>query len=330
LIGAFEQAGHIDGARAEFRELVAMRNKPTHALLITLHQAFPWLHALQNDPQIGRSLNNLLEKAQRLSERILSVRRILRRHAQSIQMPAASLTIRAFGRAEVSAGGRVITMSEWKTKSVRDLFFYFLYRQDAVTKEQVGEVLWSDVTDPQGLKARFKDEIYRLRRAAGRNVIVFDEIYYRFNRTLDYEYDVEAFESYLTRARKAKEPTRRIEWYQKAVDLVQGPYLSEVDADWASDERERLGQIYVSALEELAHLYLDANQLNRCLAICQLALAQNRYNEEIYQIEMRAYAALGDRVAIARRYQASKAALKEGLGISPSPETETLYRELTA
>jgi two-component SAPR family response regulator len=221
-------------------------------------------------------------------------------------------------------------MSDWRTKSVRDLFFYFLFRQDAVTKEQIGEILWPEITDPQTLKARFKDEIYRLRRAAGRNVIVFDDVYYRFNRTLDYEYDVEAFESYLTRARKTRDSARRIEWYQKAADLVHGSYLSEVDAYWTTEERERLGQMYVSALEELAHLYLDANQLDHCLSMCQLALAQDRYNEEIYQVEMRAYAARGDRVSIVRRYQASKAALKEGLGISPSQETEALYRDLTA
>ncbi|HEX9386746.1 MAG TPA: tetratricopeptide repeat protein [Anaerolineales bacterium] len=330
LMGGYEQAGQRDKAKIEFTELLTMRNKPTHALLITLHQAFPWLQNLHNDPQIGRSLINVLEKSKRLGERIFSVRRTLRRHAQSIQLPAASLTIRAFGRAEVSVNGRTIAMSDWRTKSVRDLFFYFLFRQEAVTKEQIGEVLWPEITDPQALKARFKDEIYRLRRAAGKTAIVFDEIYYRFNRTLDYEYDVEAFESYLTHARKAKDVTKRIEWFQKAVDLVHGPYLSEVDADWASDERERLGQMYVSALEELAHLYLDTNQLDRCLSICQLALAQNRYHEEIYQVEMRAYAALGDRVSIVRRYQASKVALEEGLGISPSQETEALYRDLTA
>jgi DNA-binding SARP family transcriptional activator len=45
---------------------------------------------------------------------------------------------------------------------------------------------------------------------------------------------------------------------------------------------------------------------------------------------MRAYAALGDRASIVRRYKACKAALKEGLGISLSPETETLYRDLIA
>jgi two-component SAPR family response regulator len=330
LMATYEQADQRENARSQFRELTAMRNKSTHALLITLHQASSWLKVLTSDPEIGRSLAGLLDKSYRLGERILSVRRAHRRHAQSIQLPAASLTIRAFGRAEVSVNGRVIPMSEWRTKSVRDLFFYFLFRQEALTKEQIGETLWPETEDPQALKARFKDEIYRLRRAVGRNVIVFDEVYYRFNRTLDYEYDVEAFESYVTRARRSRDGNRQIEWYQKAVDLVQGPYLNEVDALWVISERERLRQIYDEALEELAQLYLNGNQLNHCLAICQLALNQNRYNELIYQFEMRAYAALGDRAAIARCYQACKTVLKEGLGILPSRETEILYQDLTA
>jgi two-component SAPR family response regulator/Flp pilus assembly protein TadD len=330
LMAAYEQAGQRENARSQFRELITKRNKSTHALLITLHQASSWLKTLQNDQEIGRSLASLLDKSIQLSERIVSVRRALRRHAQSIQLPAASLAIRAFGRAEVSVNGRVIPMSEWRTKSVRDLFFYFLFRQDAVTKEQIGEALWPETGDSQALKARFKDEIYRLRRAVGRNVIVFDEVYYRFNRTLDYEYDVEAFESYLARARKARDAARQIEWYQKAIDQVHGPYLSEVDAMWVFSERERLGQLYESALEDLAHLYLNANQLDRSLSISQIALVQNRYNEPIYRLQMRAYAALGDRAAIVRCYQACKAALDEGLGISPSQETETLYQDLTA
>jgi ATP/maltotriose-dependent transcriptional regulator MalT/two-component SAPR family response regulator len=330
LMAAHEQAGQRENVRLEFRELMAMRNKSTHALLITLYQASSWLKVLQSDPEIGRTLTGLLDKSLQLGERIISVRRVLRRNAQSIELPAASLVIHAFGRAEVSVNGRVIPMSEWRTKSVRDLFFYFLFRQEALTKEQIGAVLWPETEDPQALKARFKDEIYRLRRAVGRNVIVFDEVYYRFNRTLDYEYDVEAFESYITRARRARDPSRRSEWYQKAVDLVHGPYLSESDSAWIFDERERLGQVYESVLEELALLYLNNNQLEQCLSISQIALSQNRYNEEVYQLQMRSYAALGDRASVARCYQACKAVLYEGLGISPSPETEMLYQDLTA
>ena len=330
LMVAYDQAGQIENARAEFREMLGLRNRPAHAVLIAFHQASSYLKTLQNDSQIGKSVGSLLDKSKRLSERIFAVRRTLRRHAQFIQLPAASLTIRALGPAEVRVNGRIISMSEWRTKSVRDLFFYFLFRQDAVTKEQVGQALWSETTDPLSLKWRFKDEIYHLRRAVGRETIVFDDIYYRFNRILDYEYDVEAFESHLARARKSTDVGKRIESLQRAVDLVHGPYLGELDALWAAEERERLGQMYVSALEELAHLYLDTNQLEHCLSLCQLALVQDRYNEGIYQVEMRAYAALGDRASIVRRYQASKEALQEGLGISPSQETETLYRDLTA
>jgi two-component SAPR family response regulator len=88
--------------------------------------------------------------------------------------------------------------------------------------------------------------------------------------------------------------------------------------------------LYVSALEELARLYLDSNQLEQCLSVCRVALLQDRYNEAIYQVEMRVYAALGDRASIVRLYQASKAALAEGLGISLSQELEALYRELIA
>lgn len=330
LFVAYEQTGQNERARTEFQELLAMKNRPTHAILITLHQVSASLKVLQNDPQIGKSLGSMLEKSRQLGERILSVRRTLRRHAQSIQMPAASLMIRAFGRAEVSVNGHILAMSDWRTKSVRDLFFYFLFKQEAATKEQIAEVLWPDTNDPQAVKKRFKDEIYRVRRAVGRTVIVLDEEYYRFNHALDYEYDVEAFESHLARAHKTKDPAKRIEWLQKAVDLVHGPFLSEVDAVWVVEERERLGQMYASVLEELARLYLDSNQLDRCLSTCQLALNQNRYNEAIYQLEMRAYAALGDRSSIVRRYQASKEALEEGLGIQLSQETETLYRDLTA
>ena len=328
LAAAYDKAGQRNHALNEIKELITGANLE-HALLVAFRQADSWLSGLQNNIHVGRQLAGFLEKSRRLSVKLPSIRRALRRHAQSIQMPAASLTIRSFGRAEVMVNGRSIAMSDWRTRSVRDLFFYFLLKQEAVTKEQLGEELWPETDNPQALKARFKDEIYRLRRAIGKNVIVFNDEYYIFNRALDYEYDVEAFDSHLKRAGKARDVKERIEHLQKAVDLVHGPYLADVDADWASSESERLRQAYDTALEELAQSYLDTNQTQQCLSICQLALDRNRFHEVIYQLEMRAYAALGDRASIARQYRACKAALVDGLGMSLSEETELLYRELS-
>lgn len=329
LTAAYEQMGRREEAYAQIREVLSGLTTSSHALLVTIRQASPWLKELQADKQIGRQLGGLFERSQRLAARLPAIRRALRRHAQSIQMPPASLSIRAFGRPEVTVNGRLVTMSDWRTQSVRDLFFFFLLNQEMVTKEQLWDSLWPDTSDSQVLKARFKNEIYRLRRAAGKNVIVFEEEYYCFNRALDYEYDVEAFDSHILRARKSEDKSSRIAHLQRAVELVTGPYLTDVDAAWAIPERERLNQIYVSTLEELAQLYLETNEMELCLGICKSALNKDPYHEVIYQVEMRAYAALGDRAAVARRYQACKKALKEGLGLSPSSETELIYRDLS-
>jgi len=329
LAAAYHRKGDHDNARAELQKVLAVGQPPDHALLVSMRQALPWLGKFQNDPAIGRQVGNIIEKSQRLDTRLPAVRRVLRRHAKFIQVPSALLVIRAFGNPEVTVNGKAVQMADWRTQSVRDLFFYFLYMHKGVTKEQVGAALWPETRDSQALKARFKNEIYRLRRAVGRDVIVFEDEYYRFNNQLDYEYDVDAFDSYILRAKKLTDFNARIEQFQKAVDLVSGPYLADVDAEWVVPEREKLGQDYNSALEELAYLYLDDNRLSDCLSICQLALKNNRFQETIYQIEMRVYAAMGDRSAIAQCYQSYLSAM-ESLGISPTEDTERLYQELTS
>jgi two-component SAPR family response regulator/Tfp pilus assembly protein PilF len=329
LTVAYIQDHEIVKARDEIENVLKSTRVPNHALLVTTLQAAPYLSALRNDMRIGRLVNTLLEKSQKLKEQLPAIRRILRHHVQSIQMPVANLIIRAFGRPEVVVNGKAVNMSDWRTQSVRDLFFYFLNKREAITKEQVGAVLLPEISDTQTLKKRFKNEIYRLRRAVGRDIIIFDDEYYLFNRELDYQYDVEAFDAYIKRAEKTREINEKIEWYQRAVDLVQGSYLSDVDADWVNYERMRLEQSYSAALDELATLYLNMNQLEKCVSICQKGIKINPYNEVLYQLSMRAYAAMGDRVAIAQLYQACKTTLDTGLRISPSLETEMLFRELT-
>ena len=320
-------AGENENAIATLREILMDNSTLDHALFVALQQSARWLKFFQDNSPIGQQLGSLLEKAQRIRNKLPLIRRNLRRHASFVQVPPATLVIHTLGNPEVSVNGRAIQMSDWRTQSVRDLFLYFLNRQEPVTKEQVGAVLWPETPNAQMLKARFKNEIYRLRRAVGRDAIIFDDEYYRFNHQMDYEYDVEAFDAHILRAHKTTDTNTRIEYLRKAVDLVHGPYVADVDAEWAALERERLWLAYGSALEELAYLYLDTSQLENCLVICQKALKRDRFHETIYRIEMRAYAILGDRSAIARRYQACKLAMDE-LGIPLSGETERIYREL--
>ena len=259
-----------------------------------------------------------------------ATRRQLHRTAHVIQIPNAHLIIHALGQATVSVGGKLLTLSDWQTQSVRDLFFYFLTSPKPLTKEQVGETLWPDLDDPQKLKLRFKNVIYRLRRAVGQDVITYEDVFYSFNRSLDFEYDVEAFESFLARAKSTTNLEEQIKLYQKAVDLVRGPFLEDIYADWASFEREHLSQIYLSALLTLAGLLQKQARPEQALAICQRALDYDLTFEAAYSLSMQIYHGMGDRASIIRIYQAVEEVMQRLLGLPPSKETEELYHRLIA
>jgi DNA-binding SARP family transcriptional activator len=265
-----------------------------------------------------------------MAGKIPEIRRHLHRTAHVVQIPNPHLNIRAFGKASVSVGGRMLTLSDWQTQSVRDMFFFFLATRKPLTREQVGEILWPDLDEPQRIKLRFKNYIYRLRRAVGQDVITYEEVLYRFNRDLDFEYDVEAFDSFLTRAKSANDVEEQIELFQKAVDLVTGPFLDDTYADWALLERERLNQTYLAALLTLADLLQKQAQTERALAICQRVLDHDPASEAAYSLSMQIYHRINDRAAIIRAYQTCQEALLRHIGLPPSKETEQLYRRLVA
>jgi len=333
LSAALFQSGRKAAAREKLMSALASFKQVSHSLTIALHQIGPWLQGMQTDLEIRRALKgyaSLIQQVGTFEEGLPSIRRRLRRLSRQVEAPAPGLMIQAFGPAQVKVGGRLLTMSDWLTQSVRDLFFFFFTAERSFTKEEVAEALWPEVDDPGRLKLRFKNEMYRLRRAVGKNVILFEEEYYHFNHALDYEYDVEAFETHLAQARASTDPERRIQHYVRAVTLVQGPYLDDMDLRSAPAERERLAQDFLLALDELGELYLQTKKPEKTLAVCQRALSEDPARESTHQLAMRTYAILGDRSAIVRQYKACERALKGEFNLPPSDETGRLYRQLTA
>ena len=307
---------------------VGERKKNAHVAIVAVVQSQKWLKDFQQYSVGDQIVRNLFLQAERLAASFPSVRRELHRHARVVQMPAPRLLIQAFGSATVKIGGQALTISDWQTQSVRDLFFFFLTQTKPLTKEQIAEILWPEIDDPAKIKLRFKNELYRLRRAVGQETILFENVVYSFNRNLDYEYDVEAFESFLAGARSAKKMEDQIDLYQKAVDLVRGPYLNDISFEWAAVDRQRLNQKYQDALLALADLYQKQARFDEALAVCQLAIKKDPTLEGAYRLSMEIYQRLGDRQAILRTYQACSEALKQSLFIRPSKATEDLYRKL--
>jgi LuxR family transcriptional regulator, maltose regulon positive regulatory protein len=331
LTAAHLGSGDVTSARSSLRaSLDTSATWPSISpILQVIRQARPWLAGLQEDAEMGPVLCDWLEKVAESEARLPVLRKHLRHLLSTIPIQAPHLTIQAFGKPRVRVNGRLVTSAQWSTTSVRDQFFYILSNAHPLTKEEIGAALWPEL-DTAHFRLRFKNEFYRMRHALGRDVILFEDNHYRFNRFSDYEYDVEDFTAHINQAKSETRLEVKIAHLRAAFDLKTGPYLQGVDATWAWPERERLNQTYHEALTLYAGLQHQNGDLPAALQACQEILKIEPYREDIHCLAMQIHAERGDRLGVIRQYKECRDALHSELNVDPSSETEALYRKLTA
>lgn len=295
-------------------------------LYVNAAQARQWLEKFERSDDIAGFLEQLIVKAGQFERSIPALRRKLRQISHTISISPPHLVIHTFGPVRVLYNGKKITLSDWQTRETRDLFFFFLHSRP-VTKEEIAFIFWPDISPPR-LKMRFKTSLYRLRHAVGQETILFEDERYQFNHGIDYECDVEKFQQLLEQADKAGNAAEAATLLKTAIDLGEGPYLADIDAQWADSERIRIQRLHQAAIIRLAELHLHEGQAEQALEVCRLALQADPLMEEAHRLCMRAYAALGDRAAIMRQFQTCSAIFQDELGVKPSKETESLYRQL--
>ena len=202
----------------------------------------------QNLPELNPLAERLLRQVHALNQRLPGLRRQLRPQAAVVPLGPAQISVVALGRMEVRLNRHLVSTSDWRWIVARDLFFFLLAHPKGLTKEQIGVVFWPDAS-PDELQQRFRNLIYRLRRAVGSEVVLLGpNEHYHFNDGLDYEYDVETFEREIKLAEKAGDQAYSLRHLLKATHLVQGPYLPEIDDEWVMVERVRLQRRYLDAL----------------------------------------------------------------------------------
>lgn len=296
------------------------------SIYVTASQTLPYLEKILESKKIDLNLKKFFSRAARFADELPELRRRLRRVSKRVPISPPRLVVRTLGEADVLRDGIPISLPDWQTRETRDMFF-FMFFNPALTKEQIATVFWPDIT-PARLKARFKTTIYRLRHAVGQEVILFEGERYSFNRGVDYTCDLEEFHTLLDSARNSKDDQEIQGFLQKAVDLVRGPFLSNIEADWVMPERFRQQETYQSALLRLAELYLSLGQAEPSLEATRRALQSDPMLEHAHRLRMRAYAELHDQTGLARQYQQCRKTLQAELGLQPSNETVRLYEQL--
>jgi len=330
LAAADLKSGRTAMARTKLQESLGFDplNPVYHSLTQVVRRALPWLEVPHPEDGISLILTPWLNRIKKIEAQLPAQRKRLRKILTSVPIQKCQLSIRAFGRTQVRVKGELVTSAQWKTAATRELFFYLLTASHPLTKEEIGEALWPEF-DPAQLKLYFKNNLYRLRRALGEKVILFEENLYRFNHYIDYEYDVEDFITHQAQARGTENLQEKILHLRAATQVRNGLYLQDLDGTWVLPERQHLENAWQESMQDLAESERRAGDLKAAIQTCQEALKVDTCAEDLHCLAMQIHFERGDRLAVIWQYQECCRALKTELNVEPSETTRTLYNRLT-
>jgi YVTN family beta-propeller protein len=113
-----------------------------------------------------------------------------------------------------------------------------------------------------------------------------------------------------------------------AASLLQQPFLPGEEGSWVEAKRRDFADIRGRALSALADAHLRLGNPSEAAKWAEQTVALAPFRETGYRRLMEAHAAAGNRAEALRVYERCRRLLAEELGAYPSPEIESIYRDL--
>ncbi len=237
------------------------------------------------------------------------------------------LHIRLLGELDIRAGEKPLAAME-SARVVSLLAYLLLHRDTPQPRQHLAFTLWPDSTESQA-RTNLRHVLHNLRGALpdlDRFVEATPQTL-RWRADAPFWLDIAAFEGAIQRAGRDA-AGGDMAALREAVELYRGDLLPASYDDWLSDERDRLRQEFIEALERLATTLAAGGHTAEALPYAERLLRQDPLREEIYRLLMRLHEARGDRARALRVYHDCAATLERELGVGPSAPTRAAYEAL--
>jgi len=263
----------------------------------------------------------------------LTISPVLTTKSQKPSSP--SLAVYCLGPFQVYQDDQLV--ADWPASKGKLIFKYMIsHRSLPVAKEVLMELFWPDA-HPDAARNNLNVAIYGLRKGlrqttASFSHILFQDECYLFNPDLRIWVDSEAFIKHLTAAQTLErhgELVAAIREYRAAEALYQGDFLGEDRyQDWLMPLRQSLQADYLNLLDRLSRYYLDQEEYDLCVTMCDKMLAVDSCREEAHCRLMRCYSQQRQPYLALRQYHLCVKALKEDLDVPPAQTTTALYEQI--
>ncbi len=143
--------------------------------------------------------------------------------------------------------------------------------------------------------------------------------------------DVEDAEQALATAREALASGDHASAYREASQAatrLRGPFLAGRHGAWVDEQRDRLSDLLVAALEAASQAATAGGDAATALALADDAVERAPLRESAHRARMGAHAAAGNRGEALLAYQRLRRVLADELGVDPDAETEAAYLQL--
>jgi DNA-binding SARP family transcriptional activator len=257
---------------------------------------------------------------------------------QRLPLLGQTLQIFTFGRFGLAAGGSSLAVEKWERKQAVSLLkFLVAHLGRAVHREVLSECLWPEADERSG-RERLKVTVYALRRqlrAAGMSGDIVETAgeAYVLRREAVWV-DAEVFERCVN---EGSAEQRRGQWeealhcYREAQRLYRGDYLEEdIHADWCAEERDRLHEIHLEMLTDMAECHVACGRYGEAVSVCRKILVDEPCRESIHRALMEYLVRLGHIDSAVAQYRHCQRVLAREFGVEPMAETHRLYRQINA
>jgi SARP family transcriptional regulator, regulator of embCAB operon len=239
--------------------------------------------------------------------------------------------IQLCGRLVAEVDGRRIEQA-LPGRQGRLLFAYLVAnRAQPIARGELADALWRERT-PTAVDSAISALLSKLRRLLGPDRLRGRsqlQLLLREGSWIDFEAAADALH-------RAETMASRSEWAEAwgparvAQHIAVRKFLAGEDAPWIDEQRRRLDDIYLRALELTAQagLGIGGGELDTAERAARTLVARAPYRESGYRFLMQVLAARDNPAEGLRVYEELRVRLRDDLGTAPSPTTLVLHRRL--
>lgn len=241
------------------------------------------------------------------------------------------LHLRLLGSFAVAVNGEAVTLASPRLQTL--LAYLALHTAEPQPRRRLAFLFWPDSTEAQA-QTNLRTLLHRLQAVLphATALIQIEPQFLHWAQDTTLTLDVASFESALEQAANTqdRDASQAIAALQAALAAYSGDLLPDSYDEWVLPARERLHQLYLGALHQLATLLAHRRAYAAALPYARQLVQHDPLNEAARLLLIRLHIQMDDPAAALRAYNAYADILRDELGAEPGAALRQVGQQLLA